>query len=376
MDPQAQFCPNPACPATGLLGQGNIRVHSRTEQRYRCTRCRRTFAATIGTPFYRLKTEPVLVTTVLTLLSHACPPQAIVAAFGLDERTVAAWQERAGTHCQQVHAYLVEGGRVDLGHVQADEVGVKLVGRTVWLAMAIAVPSRLWLGGVVSAARDRSLLRALLRRVRACAARLDVLFCVDGFAGYVGAIRQEWRVPVRTGKRGRPPLVLPPGVLLGQVVKQYAKRRVTGIAHRAVWGTLAAITAAVEQTGGGTQLNTAFIERLNATFRASLVPLVRRGRALARTEPRLVAGMWLVGTAYNFCWVHTSLRQPAPPAHGRKWRERTPAMAAGLTDHPWPLAELLGFRVPLPGRAAPPRRRCRPNLTLVAPPSPVLPHAA
>jgi transposase-like protein len=374
MDPQAQVCPNPACPARGLTGQGNIRVHSRAEARYRCLRCRRTFAATTGTPFYRLKTGAELVTLVLTLLCHGCPIQAIVAAFGLDERTVAGWQTRAGQHCRQVHEHLVQAGRVEVGHAQADELWVKLVGRKVWLAMALAVPSRLWLGGVVSQRRDRELLRALLRGVRACAARLDILFCVDGLSSYVTAIRREWRVPVRTGKRGRPPLVLPDGVLLGQAVKRYAQRRVTGVVHRAVWGTLDAITAALQQTGGGAVVNTAFIERLNATFRASLAPLVRRGRALARTEARLVAGMWLVGCAYNFCWEHDGLRREAPPGTDRKWAERTPAMAAGLTDHVWTMDELLRYRVPPPAWDAPKQRR-RPRAEVVAFPR-TLPQAA
>ncbi len=180
MDPQMQFCPNLDCLARGQPGQGNIRVHSHTERRYRCTTCGRTFAATTGTPFFRLKHTPDLVTIVLTLLCHGCPLQAIVAAFGLDERTVAAWQARAGQHCQQVHEHLVEQGQVDLGHVQADELWVKVVGCTVWLAMAIAVPSRLWLGGAISPHRDGALIRRLVERVRACASRLDILVCVDG----------------------------------------------------------------------------------------------------------------------------------------------------------------------------------------------------
>ncbi len=78
-----------------------------------------------------------------------CSWQAIVAAFGVDERTVAAWLARAGQHCQQVQAHLVVQGEVELGDVQADELWVKLVGRRVWLALALAVPSRLWLGGVI-----------------------------------------------------------------------------------------------------------------------------------------------------------------------------------------------------------------------------------
>jgi transposase-like protein len=146
VNPHAQFCHNPQCPTRGQRDQGNIRVHSQTEQRYRCTRYGQTFGATKGTPFYRLRTAADVVTLVLTLLSHGCSIQAIVAAFGVDERTEAAWVSRAGQHCQQVHQHLVQQGQVDLQHVQADELWVKLVGRRVWMAMALAVPSRLWLG--------------------------------------------------------------------------------------------------------------------------------------------------------------------------------------------------------------------------------------
>jgi transposase-like protein len=362
MDPQTQCCPNPDCSARGQVGQGNIRVHSHQERRYRCTRCRRTFAATTGTPFFRLKTAADLVTLVLTLLCYGCPLQAIVAAFGLDERTVAAWQARAGQHCQQVHEHLVQHGQVDLGHVQADELWVKVVGRKIWLAMALAVPSRLWLGGVISPHRDRALITRLVERVRACAQRLDILVCVDGLNSYVTAFRRAFRVPVRTGRPGRPRLVLPDGFLLGQVVKQYAQRRVAGVVQRVVQGTPAAIAAVLTATQSGTTINTAYIERLNATFRSRLAPLVRRGRALARTDAALTAGMWLVGCAYNFCWYHDSLRQAVPAAADRRWQERTPAMAAGLTDHRWTLTELLHYRVPLPAWVAP-KRRGRPPKT-------------
>jgi len=369
MDPQAQFCPNLACPARGQRARGNIRVHSHTERRYRCTTCGRTFTATTGTPFFRLKYAADLVTTVLTLLCHGCPLQAIVAAFGLDERTVAAWQGRAGQHCQQVHEHLVEQGQVDQGHVQADELWVKLVGRKVWLAMALAVPSRLWLGGVISPHRDGALIRRLVERVRACASRLDILVCVDGLSSYVTAFRRGFRAPVRTGRRGRPRLVLPDGFLLGQVVKRYAKRRVTGVVQRAKHGTAGAIAAVLAATRSGTAINTAYIERLNATFRSRLAPLVRRGRAIARTETRLTAGMWLVGCAYNFCWHHDSLRQMAPVGAGQKGRERTPAMAAGLADRRWTPADLLGYRAPPPAWVVP-KRRGRPPKTARSLPRP------
>ena len=126
MDPQQAFCPNLDCPARGQAGRGTIRVHSRKERRYLCSVCGRTFAATRGTPLYRLHSPAGLVLVVLSLLSWGCPVQAIVHTFLLDERTVAAWLQRAGQHCQQVHQHLVQPGQVDLQHVQADELWVKL----------------------------------------------------------------------------------------------------------------------------------------------------------------------------------------------------------------------------------------------------------
>ena len=384
MDPQTQFCPNEGCVARGQVGQGNIRVHSWHEHRYRCRRCGTTFAATTGTPFYRLQTAAETVTLVVTLLAHGCPLQAIVAAFGMDERTVAAWQAKAGTHCQHVHEHLVQQGgqgALELQHVQADELWVKVVGAKVWMAMAMAVPSRLWLGGAVSAQCDGRLIATLVGLVRAAAGHAwgkssHLLVCVDGLASYVTAFGRAFRLPVRTGQVGRPRLVLPDGFLLGQVVKQYAKRHVTGVVHRAVCGTATAIIAHLAATHGGTVINTAYIERLNATFRQHLVPLVRRGRALARTTTVLTAGMYLVGGAYNLCWYHDSLRQAAPPGAPTRWTERTPARAAGLTGHRWTMAELLHYQVPLPAWVAPKRRGHPPKrvlpLTLPSMPPPAV----
>jgi len=91
MDPTVTFCPNEHCPARGQTGQGNIGIHSRKEQRFVCHECHQTFSARKGTVFYRLRTSAETVVIVVTLLAHGCPLQAIVAAFGFDERTIADW---------------------------------------------------------------------------------------------------------------------------------------------------------------------------------------------------------------------------------------------------------------------------------------------
>src|SRR5262245_37417039 len=339
MDPSTPFCPNFYCGRRGTAGQGNIRVHSRKEQRYRCTTCGRTFAATRNTPFYRLHKPADLVNVVLTLLCYGCPRQAVVAAYSLDERTVAAWQQRAGQHGQRFHELKVQQGQVDVQHVQADELWVKVVGRKLWMAMALAVPSRLWLGGVLSRRRDGKLIAAVVRMVRSCASSLAMLVCVDGLASYVTAFAQGFRHKLpRDGRPGRPRLLVEPGLLIGQVIKRYSGRRVAEVARRVARGSAEAIAAVLARTGTGAGINTAYIERLNATFRGRWTPLVRRGRALVR-ERCVEAGMWLVGCAYNFCWEHDGLRVAAPAGSGRRGAGRTPAMGAGLTDHRGGLGE-------------------------------------
>ena len=102
--------------------------------------------------------------------------------------------------------------------------------------MALAVPSRLWLGGVISPHRDRALITELVQKVRACARSLAILVCVDGLAGYVTAFLRVFRYPVRTGRRGRPRLVVESGRLIGQVIKRYARRRVVTVVRRVVRG--------------------------------------------------------------------------------------------------------------------------------------------
>ena len=96
---------------------------------------------------------------MVTLVANGCPLQAIVAAFALDERTVARWQREAGLQCKRLHEHLVEAGRVQLLQVQADEIQVKTVGGIYWLASALEVRSRLWVGGLISHSRDRHLIR-------------------------------------------------------------------------------------------------------------------------------------------------------------------------------------------------------------------------
>ncbi len=231
MDPQSIFCPNPECPARGQTGQGNIGIHSQREQRYICHVCRRTFAASTGTAYYRLHKAGELMTLMVTLLAYGCPLQAIVVAFGLGEWTVQAWHRRAGQHCERVHVHLVEQPR-DLGQVQADELRVKTQGGVLWVAMALQVSTRLWLGATLSPQRNQALITALIQKVRAVALCRPLLFCVDGLVSYVAALQTVSREAVPTGRAGCPRLRPWDGIAIAQVVCQTAQRP-SGRRHRA-----------------------------------------------------------------------------------------------------------------------------------------------
>ena len=313
--------------------------------------------------FEGLRKPKTLIVIVVTLLSYGCPIQAIVQAFGLDERTVASWRDRAGKHCQEVHQAVVHQGKLNLVHVQADEIRVKGRKMLAWMGLAMMVSTRLWLGGVVSLTRDRGLADRLLRQVHACCQPMSALLvCTDGWNAYPGSIRRAFREKVKeTAGRGRACLRVWPQVCIAVVIKRTEKKRVVEITRKMVQGALEQAQALLSASQGGTVLNTAFIERLNGTMRQRLASLTRKCRHAARRLAALESGMWLLGCTYNFCWPHHELSRRAAKAQGRRGEVLlTPAMASGLTDHVWSIQELLSYHVAPPPWIVP-KRRGRPT---------------
>ena len=135
---------------------------------------------------------------------------------------------------------MVGKAQLNLGHVQADEIKVKTRGGTIWMAMAMMVSTRLWLGGVVSPKRDKHLIRALADKIRQVALCREVLLAVDGLSSYADAFRKAFRSPLPTGKVGRPRLIAWEGIHIVQVVKQ-RRGGVLTIQRRIVQGTQDAV---------------------------------------------------------------------------------------------------------------------------------------
>ena len=327
MRPELIVCPNPECGASGRIG-----VHSRKKRQYICHACHKTFAETKGTMLYGLKYPTSTVLLVLSLLSHGCPIPAIVFSLGIDERTVTDWLRKAGKHAKQVHTELIQQTQLQLAQVQADELYTKIPSGSVWVANAISVFSRLWLGGEVSWNRDEKLVHSVLKQVRAASApNSPMLWLVDGFRAY-SQITKVFRDPLRRGTLGRPRLAVWEDLHIVQVVKHHLGKRLTNISRRLVHGERQRAEQLLEQsqTFVGT-FNTAYIERFNGTLRTWMAALVRRTRTPSASREQLELALFWTGCVYNFCHRHASL-------------DGSPAMAADITDHVWSIEELIRYR--------------------------------
>jgi hypothetical protein len=151
---------------------------------------------------------------------------------------------------------------------------------------------------------------------------------------------------------------------IGVVIKRTSgpRHKLVEVEGRVAYGSAAEVATQISHSGGGTGINTSFIERFNAPLRERLGSLTRKCPRASHKPETLHHGMYLVGTSYNFCTYHDELRVRQTESSGKRnrvWLLRTSAMAAGLTDHIWSMSELLTYKVK-PTPPLPPKRRGRP----------------
>jgi IS1 family transposase len=176
--------------------------------------------------------------------------------------------------------------------------------------------------------------------------RMMDLLTTDGYPAYEEALLDaygETITPPRTGKRGRPKApykVAPKGLTYAVIEKTREKGRVVKVVTRVVFGTLAAVVTALGLSRASTAVNTAFVERQNGTDRHRNARKARKTYRFSKDWRFHEAVTYLTMYVYNFCWPVRTLR--VKDAQGR-WRQRSPAMAAGLADHVWSISEWLTF---------------------------------
>ena len=172
------------------------------------------------------------------------------------------------------------------------------------------------------------------------------LMTTDGYPAYEEAILDaygETITPPRTGKRGRPKApykAAPKGLTYAVVEKTREKGRVVGIVARVVFGTMAAVAAALGASRASTAINTSFVERQNGTDRHRNARKARKTYRFSKDWRYHDAVIYLTMYVYNFCWPVRTL--VLKDDQGRR-QQRSPAMAAGLADHVWSISEWLTY---------------------------------
>jgi IS1 family transposase len=215
-----------------------------------------------------------------------------------------------------------------------------------WDHVAIDAESRLVVSVVPGARTAASVVAVVEDFKRRTEGRLMDLITTDGYPAYEEAILRaygETITPPRTGKRGRPRAayqVAPEGLIYAVVEKTRAKGRVVSIATRVVFGTMAAVIAALGMSKASRAINTSFVERQNGTDRHRNARKARKTYRFSKDWRYHESVTYLTMYVYNFCWPVRTLRVMDEPG---VWRKRSPAMAAGLTDHVWSIPEWLAF---------------------------------
>ncbi len=358
-----QPCPNETCCQHGQQNQGNIRciasymTQSGKRRIFECTTCGEQFSETRDTVFFDLKTPEDKVMMALKMILVRVSLTNISFVLGVKAETVLGWLERGAHKAEEINQALLNELPVTV--VQLDEMW-SFVRRKVsegadgelesppeandgrqWVWLSYAPEFRLILGTVVGPRTYGTALK-LIEVTARIVLGIPVFFS-DGFSTYLQALvacYHTLKTFPRTGKPGRPrkPVKAPhPSLVYGQVIKKKRQGRLVEVTTRIVCG-------AKRLASLGLTISTRLLERLNLTFRQSLAPLVRKTLSFSKERTHLQQQTCFFQAFYNVARPHMSLREQLTDTIARfeqRWRQKTPAMAAGITDHVWTFRELL-----------------------------------
>jgi hypothetical protein len=306
----------------------------------RCRQCRRTFCDRYGTAFYDLKTPEEKVQRAIQQGLEGLCLEAVARIEGVHPTTVQRWVDRSCSQAKAADQEVITG--VSTENVELDELysfagekhpdeqesDLEEVGQH-WTHVAMARESRLMLEVVVGPRTQESATKLVEGAANRLAPGCWPLWSSDGWELYLFALTVVFAVLIHfiKGKgRGRPKdsqIVPDPRVRYGQVVKQRSGRRLISVTRRVVFGVAELIPLK--------QISTSLLERLNGTIRQHVAPLHRKTRSFAKRRTTLDTQTQLFKSYYNLCRKHGTLNG------------KTPAQAAGLSDHCWTLRELLTF---------------------------------
>jgi IS1 family transposase len=344
-DSEGYACMNPGCEyykvtdarMHALRWDGQRNACEATDQ-WECGACGSKHTARLGTPMYRLKTASEQVKMAVHMAMKGMNIADISEVLEHSEETITRWLERSGGHSERLHDRWFRN--LILRHIQLDELysRVRRWAKRAWVWTAEDAESKAWLTWHIGG-RKQADAHHLLHRVRACLARGCVpAFTSDGLRQDFYAITAHFGQWVSQEGKRKPVWQPLPDLLYGQFRKVKTGRKLKHVYTKMLCGERSAMTEALQAIGLSGQIQTAFVERLNLTLRHLIAALHRRTWSLANQLRGLRWRVALGAGYYNFCRCHASLQLALPNGHKRR---RTPAMALGITGHPWSVKEFI-----------------------------------
>jgi hypothetical protein len=287
--------------------------------------------------------------------------------LGVTEEPVLAWLRRAAQQAHAINAHLLRA--LPVTQVQRDEMGRFSRCKHAQQAGPAGESPELRADGRqgvwIRFAPEFRLIRAAFVGPRTCDRALQLIqmtaagvlgvscFFSDGVSGDLAALMEVYhsvKTFPRTGKPGRPqqPLKEPhPALVYGQVVTEKRQGRLHELMSRVCGGSQ-------RLKAWGLSISTSVMERLTLTLRHALAPLVRTSQSCWTDCTQMRRRVVVFQAFDNLARPHMRWRLPrpeqAPHASGLmqpKGGHRTPAMAAGLTDHVWTFRALLTVKFEL-----------------------------
>jgi len=338
-------CPNPQCDYFGitnprihaLVGDGKRGKHKHI-QYWICQWCDKRFTSRLHTPLYYLKTDEEHVILSLMLLAEGCDISVLVRCSKHCEATITRWLERAGKHSSRLHDRFCRD--LVLIFVQLDELycRVRHIGK-MWRWLAIDPETKILPSLHLGHRKNEDAMTFThdlkLRLKPDCVPA----FTTDGLRGYFYAITAHFGHWLRPERARTDHWQVSGDLLYGQLVKQRKRSTSKFATMRMMWGKREDLNQLLEAHGFAALIQTAFIERVNLTIRRGVAPLMRKTWSLAQDPDHLLLHAQWWRSYYHFIRPHEALALPVPGL--RKQRQRSPAMAAHLTNKLWSVEEVL-----------------------------------
>ena len=375
MDCTTCYCVNVRCKRYGLRGErARLKFHDwhANAPRFRCLACQTLVSARVGTAYAGIRTDEITYQHGVKSLAEGLAIRATGRLLTLDKDTIGHWLPRLSAHCNGLMTYFFRD--LHLSECQLDELWTfiykkqehlkpvdELLGiyGDAWVWIAFSPVCKLVPAWVVG---ERKLpdARKLIFRLKSATDGHIPFFTSDELPHYADALLDAYGVlqtPPRRAGPGRPPLPRkypPPDLCYAVVVKERDSGRVVNVTTRIVYGSEEQIDAALQNSPVSQVINTYGVERNNLTVRQHSRRLGRKVNAFSKDRDYLEHQLTLAFAYYHFVVPHRGLRQrlpqplqtKGPHATYKKWKQVTPAMAAGFTDHVWSIDELLSFRIP------------------------------